>query len=371
VRVLFAITNGDVGGAQEHLRIIAEGLLARSHRVGLLVARPSPLADRLGSTGVEILPWGSIVRHPQPISDWKARRQLVAAVRHFRPDVLHVHSAKAGVLGRGVLSPPAGVTIYTCHHAPYGPGRKISHRLLGRPLEAISLPMTNGIISVGARDMPMMRKLAPGVPMFLVRNAVPPQPLPASSDQTTAPVAVWVARLAHPKDPLQAIDAWRHVVARVPAARLLICGTGPLSERVQRAAEKSPVRAQISYLGHVPDLSAVLAQGSIYLLASQVEGGTTMATLEAMTAGLVPVLNDVGDAFLYTHADCGIVVSRNAPRALASAVVDLFQDPARLRDMSRRAATFARESWTVDDMVEGTVHAYRSTLAHHGIDPTD
>lgn len=369
MRILFAITNGDVGGAQEHVRILADGFRSRGDVVAALVQRPSPLADQLDRLGVEVMAWPSIVRAPRPFKDWRARRQLGAAVQRFGPDVLHLHSAKAGVIGRGVLRPPAGVTIYTCHHAPHGPGRKLWHRILGRPIDAISLPMTHGIISVGARDIPMMRKLAPHVPMYLVRNAVPPRPIGPPPVGSPPTVAVWVARLAHPKDPLQAIEAWRHVVHDVASARLLICGTGPLTGDVRAAVNTSPVGDNISFLGHVPDLDTVLAQGSVYLLSSQVEGGTTMATLEAMTAGLVPVISDVGDAFLYTHADCGIVVPRNAPEALAAAVVDLFKDSDRLQAMRARALTFARESWTVDDMVQATAAAYEAVLVHHRIEP--
>ena len=56
------------------------------------------------------------------------------------------------------------------------------------------------------------------------------------------------------------------------------------------------------------------------------------------------------------------MVARNSPRALAAAVVGLFGDHDRLRAMRRRAAQFAREDWTVDDMVDATVEVYRSVL---------
>ena len=294
--------------------------------------------------------------------DLRARRELAQLVRTLRPDVLHVQSAKAGVLGRGLLRPPRGVTIFTCHHASFGPGRKWSHRLIGRPVEQLSLPLLDGLISDGARDMPMLRKLAPRTPIHLVRNAVPPV-LPEWDDADPPPhVAVWVARMAHPKDPLQAVRSWRHVVAAVPDARLVMCGTGPLADDVRREIDRSPVKASIDYRGRVPDVAAVLAEGSVFLLATQVEGGCTMATLEAMSVGLVPVISDAGDAFLYTHSGAGEVVARNSPRTLAAAVVGLFTDHDRLRTMRRRAARFSREDWTVDDMVDATVAVYRSVL---------
>ena len=90
-----------------------------------------------------------------------------------------------------------------------------------------------------------------------------------------------------------------------------------------------------------------------------------MATLEAMTAGLVPVMSDAGDAFLLTHADCGVVIARNAPRAFGrGASVELLGDPGRLQACGTGRSSSPR-SWTVDDMVAATEDVYRSVLARH------
>src|SRR5205814_3992851 len=119
-------------------------------------------------SGAAIYEWPSIVRSPNPLRDVRARRELRDAVEAFRPDVLHLHSAKAGVIGRGIVRRPA-VTIYTCNHAPFGPGRKIGHRLVARPVEQLTLPHVDGVITIGARDMPALTRLARGVPIALVR----------------------------------------------------------------------------------------------------------------------------------------------------------------------------------------------------------
>lgn len=355
MRVLFAITLGDVGGAQEHLRVLASGLLARGSEVAVVVTEPSPLAARLRDHGITVFPWRSIVREPRPWHDVRARRELRRVVAGYRPDILHLYSAKAGVLGRGL--PGGHRTVYTCHHAPFGPRRKLSHRLVARPVEQLTLGRVDGIISDGARDMPLLRKLAPRTPVRLVRNAVPldDKPVPAA---TSDPTALWVARLARPKSPLEAIAAWERVVRDVPGARLLMCGTGPLTERVRRRLASSPARHNIELLGRVADLEPLYAQSSVFLLTTAVEGGCTMATLEAMGRGLVPVISDAGDAFLYEHARCGVVVQPGAPHAVAAAVTYLWRHPNRLAAMRERAIEFSRKDWTVEDLVSATAAFY-------------
>jgi glycosyltransferase involved in cell wall biosynthesis len=360
VHVLFAITNGDVGGAQEHVRILMRGLLQRGHHVSILVRTPSPLAASIESTGVDIIPWTDIVRNPHPVRDVRARQAMRRVVQDLAPDVLHVHSAKAGVLGRGLWTPPKGVTIFTCHHLSFGPGRKVSHRIVGRPIEQVSLPLVDGIITVGTRDMPTLRRLAPGVPIQLVRNAVPQRTILPIGDKP-GHEALWVARMQHPKDPVQLVKAWELVHRQLPDARLTFCGGGPLEDELRAAIAKSTARDAIEYPGAVPDLAPYQARAHLFVLASSVEGGTTMATLEAMSAGLVPVLSDVGDAYRVMSADAGVVAYPGSSKALGNAIVDAFTDRARLAAMSENAVALTRE-WTVDDMIDTTVAFYERVL---------
>lgn len=362
MRVLFAITRGEIGGAQEHLRILADGLLARGYSVGLAAEEPSMLTGALRAAGGEIFTWNSIERDINPYADVRARRELRQIVRSYEPDVIHLHSSKAGLLGRRLVRPPKGIVLQTCHHAPYGPGRRWTHRILARPIDQVALPYLDGILSVGARDMPLLRKLAPTVPMRLVRNAVPFGDTPRSPERPV-PVALWVARMRHPKDPIQAVTAWEKVVRVRPDARLIMCGDGPLLGALRERVARSPAADNIEVLGRVPDIAVYQARASIYLLATDVEGGNTMATLEAMTNGLVPVMNDAGDAFLIEHARAGVVVARRSPQAMAHAVLGLMNDPERLLAMRQRALAFSREDWTVEDFVEATADFYVERLA--------
>lgn len=361
VRVLFAITKGEVGGAQAHVMTLLEGFIRRGVSVELLVEPSSALESWADAAGVPTRRWPSIHPGIDPVADLRARRELVSAVRAADPDVLHLHSSKAGLLGRGVLR-GRGITVFTCHHAPYGPGRRWSHRLLARPLDQLTLPSLDGIVTVGARDVPLLRKIAPRVPIRVIRNAVAVAQPPATGD-TPSPVAVWVARMAHPKDPMQAVRAWELVVRSRPDARLLMCGVGPLLDEVRHRVAASSAVTAIEVLGQVEDLRQVWARGSLFLLTTNVEGGTTIATLEAMREGLVPVVSDAGDAFLLEHARAGVVVPRRAPRAVADAVLSLLRSPGELRALRANALAFARDGWSVDDMVEETLAFYRDLLA--------
>jgi glycosyltransferase involved in cell wall biosynthesis len=366
MRVLFAITKGEVGGAQEHVRILAHGLIESGHRVAVLVDARSSLADRVQTMGGDVLPWESIVGRPAPVRDRQARDQLRRAVRMWEPDVLHLHSSKAGVLGAGVLAPPDGVTVLTCHHLPFGPGRRWRNRLFARPVEQLVLPRVHGIISVGERDVAVLQRLAPKVALQVVPNAVPVHGPPAS-DGVRGPTALWVARMAHPKQPLLMVDAWEYVVDAIPDARLVMCGSGPLDGDLRRRIDRSSARSAVTAAGFVEDLHPLYASTSVFVLASRAEGGFTMATLEAMSEGLVPIVSDAGDASALEADDLGVCVRSRSPRAFADAVVGLLQDPDRYQRLRANALMYARERSTPAINLARTEQFYRRVLEVNGL----
>ncbi len=370
MRVLFAITKGEVGGAQEHVRLLAVGLLGAGHEVGIAVRDPSELATALRDRGAAVLPWQSIEGGLDPLADRAARAELARIVADWSPDILHLNSSKAGTVGVGLLRPPAGVTIFTCHHPPFGPHRKFLHRVVAYPTLRMVFPRFDGMISVGERDEPVLRRMAPRVPFRVIPNGVAPPPVPDSSGPLK-PVALWVARMAHPKDPLLLVKAWPAVVTRHPEARLLMCGGGPLAARVRAAVDASPARNRITYAGFVDDLSDLRRQASVFALSTRVEGGLTMATLESMANGLVPVVSDAGDAPMLVQRDMGECVRGRSAGAFADAVADLFADPDRYAELRANAVHYATSERTTTQTVADTVDFYRSVLGRASVTGKD
>lgn len=357
MRVLIAITKGEVGGAQEHVKILARGLLDKGHEVALAASDPSPLAESLRVMGGVVFPWNSIVGPVSPRSDVQARRELREIVARWRPDIVHLNSSKAGALGVGLLAPPQGATIFTCHHAPFGARRRLQNRVLARPIEQFLLPRMDGIISVGIRDMPVLQQIAPKVPLTHIVNAVPSQGEPISSERLS-PRILWVARMAHPKDPLLACKVFNEVHEVRPDAHFTLCGTGPLEQKVRECIEKSNLGSSIEYPGFVPDLKTVYADSSIFLLVTKVEGGLTMATLEAMTQGLVPVVTDAGDAEFLEESDCGVYVRDYSATGIAKAILGLLADPGKYSRLRTNALRYSRLERTPADLVSETIDFY-------------
>ncbi|HOA50772.1 MAG TPA: glycosyltransferase, partial [Thermogutta sp.] len=127
MRVLHIITRLIVGGAQENTILTCEDLIHRYHDDVLLVTGPplgpeGSLLERARAGGIPIKLVPSLRRAINPWHDLRAYLAIRKSIKEFRPEVVHTHSAKAGILGRAAawqLRVP--VVVHTVHGAPFHP----------------------------------------------------------------------------------------------------------------------------------------------------------------------------------------------------------------------------------------------------------
>ena len=129
MRIAHLITRMVVGGAQENTLYNCRDLIERHGDDVLLIAGPAigPEGDLLkqqqgrgGEVPLAIVP--SLRRAIHPWQDWQSYFEIKRVLRQFRPDVVHTHSAKAGVLGRlAAWSLGVPAVVHTVHGAPFHP----------------------------------------------------------------------------------------------------------------------------------------------------------------------------------------------------------------------------------------------------------
>jgi len=105
---------------------------------------------------------------------------------------------------------------------------------------------------------------------------------------------VFVGRLCEYKRPDRFIAALAEVVKTLPAVRAVMIGDGPDAAAVKAQADALGVSSNVQFLGKRSDVDRLLAQSRVFLLTSRWEG-LSIAMIEAMAAGAVPVVADVGD----------------------------------------------------------------------------
>ena len=302
-------------------------------RRGWRVAVASPAgplaADALAAGGVH-LPWAAS-RSPTPSTAGEARR-LAALVRAWDPDVVHLHSSKAGLAGRLAIR-AARPTIFQPHAWSF----EAADGVVGRAAaawERFSARWTHVIVAVSEAERDRgkaagvrgcYRVVPNGVDLSAWRPAGTAERAAARHELglPDAPLAVCVGRLCHQKGQDLLLDAWPTVAAEMPGARLALVGDGPSAAALRRRAGDGVVLA-----GPSDDVPVWLAAADIVAVPSRWEG-MALVTLEAMARARPVVATDVPGMREAVGAEAGAVVVPEDPSALAAAILERLSDPAR------------------------------------------
>ncbi len=163
------------------------------------------------------------------------------------------------------------------------------------------------------------------------------EPVVSKDFQARSIDLIFVGRLTEYKRP----DRFLHVVARLverhPGLRVSIVGDGPDRAQLESMADELKVRANIAFLGRRSDVPALLLDARVFVLTSRWEG-LSIAMLEAMMSGVVPVVADVGDlADLADNHSNGFVVPPDDIDAYVDAIDRLLSDGGLWQSCSEQA----------------------------------
>jgi glycosyltransferase involved in cell wall biosynthesis len=270
------------------------------------------------------------------IADLRAFFSLVVMIKREKPDVIHTHTAKAGVLGRlaSIFAGGSAIRIHTFHgHLLHGyfSGWKTAlviaiEKFLARRthfLIAVGNQVQEDLLAVGIGTPTKFRTFFPGLP-------APHAPSKSQSrselglDSSTI-YCTFVGRLTQIKRPDRLLDIAKVLKERKIEIEFLVAGEGDLfevsKERVKR--ESLPV----TFLGWRNDVDRIFAASDIAILTSDNEG-IPLTLIQAAQAGLAIVAPRVGSiADIVIDGDSGFLTSPDATE-MADSLVRLVSDTA-------------------------------------------
>ncbi len=359
-------------GVLSYLERLFEGLDRTRYEPALAYSphRMAPqayaLVARLTADGVPVRPLA--FRRSLGWGDVRAALQLLGEIRRFRPDVLHLHSTKAGVIGR-VLGPLAGARIlYTAH----GTSWHYTGARLGRvqlALERLLRRTTDLLVAVCPEeaDAFVAEVRYPRARVRVVPNGVRVPPRGVLTERRhavrhalgLAPSSVWalfVGRLTREKGLDVLLDA---LAGDTGLAGCLVVGDG--AERATLEAQAMRARVPIRFLGYHADVTPFLAAADVFVQPSRSEG-LPFSVLEAMAHGL-PVLGTSVGGMAAMLADAGRVVPPAAPAALAAALRALAIDPPLRQMLGAAGRTRIVRDFGASAMLAGLHEVYGAVAA--------
>lgn len=273
-------------------------------------------------------------RSISPLADLRAFFALIAKIKSEKPDVIHTHTAKAGVLGRlaAMMAGSKVLRIHTFHgHLLHGyfAGWKITlviaiEKYLAKHTDfliAVGNQVRIDLLAAGIGKESQYRTFFPGLPTPLAINKSDARATLGLSPEKI--YCTYVGRLTQIKRPDRLLDIAAMVSKEAPALHFLIAGEGELFEnsKARAIAEKLP----ITFLGWRSDIAEIFAASDIAILTSDNEG-IPLTLIQAAQAGVPIIAPNVGSIADIVIAGTTGILTRPDVHEMAEALKKLASD---------------------------------------------
>ncbi|MDQ1038546.1 glycosyltransferase involved in cell wall biosynthesis [Streptomyces sp. V3I8] len=355
------------GGVARVVTDLARAQLAAGAEVAVACPASGGLATAAGDLGAGVRDWQA-TRSPGPRLAREVR-SLRRIVRDVRPDVVHAHSAKAGLAVR--LAVRGRVPTVFQPHAWSFEAAGGATGLLALNWERLGARWASRMICVSEAERQTGQRSGIRGRWSVIPNGIDLagyHPVPADTVRAgiplltrigpAAPLVVCVGRLCRQKGQDVLLEAWHEVTRRVPGARLVLVGDGPDARSLRARAP-----ASVLFAGAVTDAAPWYQAADLVVLPSRWEG-MALAPLEAMACGRPVVLTDVDGARESLPPGQGprCLVPPDRPKALAGAVAGLLLDPPLRASLGRQARRYATTTHDVRRTAAAVADVYRDLI---------
>ena len=378
VRVLHIITQLELGGAQQNTLYTCGHLDPSRFAVSLACGTGGYLdAEARALDGVPVFFVPALVREVRPYQDLRALVALVRVIEKSRPDIVHTHSSKAGILGRwaAALAGIRGI-VHTIHGFGFHDGQRPVARNAWIAVERLTARRTTRFVAVSRANQALgvslglfpaaqCRVIRSGIDLARFRDAAL-RPGAFRAELGVAPDAALVGMIAclkPQKAPVDFVEVARRVLAEQPRATFVLAGDGALRPEVERAIDGvRGGRDRIRLLGWRRDTERIIADLDVLLLTSRWEGLPRVVP-EAMAAGRAVVATAVdGTPEAVVEGVSGFLAPPGETALLARRVLQLLASP-ELRGRMGDAGRARSAEWDIDAMVRAQEDLYEEIQA--------
>ena len=378
------------GGVERHVAEVASRLGARGHSVQVYTSdlyrefpleRLPPTVPREERTGFGTVHRLRVWSMPGELH-YPFFRGLTAALRHDRPDVVHVHTYGTNqvAVARRHGARTGTPFVLTAHFHPIWSihGGWLRHRIRGfydHRLAGPVLAAAARVIVQTREEERLLRSLGLRLPPVEI---VPPgySPLPDPPDGARSfadragvpgPYVLFVGRLASNKGLVELLRAFAELARDDPAAHLVLVGEdGGMRATLEARARGLGLESRVRFLGHVADegvLASAYRDARFTVLPSEYEA-FGLVLLESLAQGTPVVASRVGGIPEVIEDDrTGLLVPPGDVPALAAALRRLWGDPALARRLGRHGRTEVVPRYSWDRLVDRLEVVYREVLA--------
>ncbi len=371
IKVCIIVTKLELGGAQK----VAIDLCKKTDKDKFeffMICGMGGILDDETSGVIKVYFVKDLIREINPLKDFKAFIEIYKILKKEKPDIVHTHSSKAGILGR-ITAFAAGIKtiIHTIHGFPFNDTQSFFKKNLYIALEKLCAAVSTVLIPVSTENIKkglsykigkekQYRYIRLGIDIenFKNLNHAPLLKKELGLEETDK-IVTTIGPFKPQKNLPDFIKTANIVLKKDSSFKFIITGDGDGRPELERLIAKYGLENGVFLLGWRRDISNILNSSDFFAMTSLWEG-LPISTIEAMACGLVPVVNDVdGQREIVKDGVNGFLVKPYDAEDTAAKIFYLAKNSEIKDKMSRNAKQTIDETFGIDYMIKQHENLYR------------
>jgi len=358
MKILYGITKSNFGGAQRYVFDMAVGAKNSGHEAVVMCGGNGSLIEKLEKENIRVIPLDTMERDISLSKEISSFFQIIKVLDEEDPDVFHINSSKMGGLG-GMAGRIAGVKkiIFTAHGWAFNEPRPEYQKIIIKFFVWLTLLFSHEIICVSEKtkkdvsNWPFIKNK-----LIVIRNGMSRFNLDIRKDKTFT--VGTIAELHKVKGLDILLTAWSEFIKK-HSAKLIIIGGGEERENLQNMAKNMDISSSVIFRGFIDNARSLLSTFDIFVLPSRSEA-MPYAPLEAGLAGLPVIATSVGGIpEIIENNVSGILVEKENPEALLSALIKLFENQDLRKKLGENLKKKIETEFSLNKMIKNTLGLYK------------
>ena len=343
MKILHIITNTELGGAQKVCIDLCNSAILDGNEVAVASMEGGYLWKQLDN-GVKKYYLKNLVKPINLFKDFKVIFELLKVKKEFKPDIIHLHSSKAGILGRIIGLNMKNKVVYTVHGFD---SIRLAHRVF-LPLEKLFQHFCGAIVGVSDYDNKNLRSEKIYKNVSTIYNGISEQTINKESmfpfDTNGKKIILNIARISPQKNFQMFLD----VAKKFDNNYLFVWIGGEPGLSLDDLYKKYNVPENVKLMGDVPNASRYINLCDLFVLFSNFEG-LPMTIIEAMSQKKAIVASDVGGIYELVDDTNGKLIKNDIDEA-SNAIRDILEDESKKASMEQESYNKFNENFTLEKM---------------------
>jgi glycosyltransferase involved in cell wall biosynthesis len=368
------IARMNVGGPAVQVSGLMRGFDAQAFEqellTGFCAADEADYLEKV-ATDVKAVRIDGLGRSIKPRADLTALFAIIKEIRRFKPDVIHTHTAKAGVVGRiaSILSGRKSIRVHTFHghllNGYFGTGKTKLVILIEKflalftdQLLAVGAKVKDDLLAAGIGNRSKFGVMPPGLQLAEVPSRSTARKELGLNDD--AIYCAFIGRITQIKRPDRFLEVVSEIKSRGIDLHFIVAGAGELLQYCQDRATSENL--PVTFLGWREDIEVVLAAADFVLLTSDNEG-TPLSLIQAGMVGIPVIATNVGSTNeIVVNGETGLLTDLSV-KQLSDAVVKVATDSVLRAKMGNAGKEYTMARYGVPRLVKDHQDLYLKLLA--------